>query len=72
MIKDPATYERFDRVILTHGVRNARDLAYRDYIVNELPRHEFLGEQIAAQAAVLPGGDARGLRVRRPATTAAA
>ena len=42
------------------------DLAYRDYIVNELPRHEFLGEQIARQAAVLPGGDARGVRVRRP------
>jgi ferredoxin--NADP+ reductase len=30
------------------------DLAYRDYIVNELPHHEFLGEQIAKQS-VLPG-----------------
>jgi ferredoxin--NADP+ reductase len=54
VIKDPATYERFDRVILTHGVRNAADLAYRDYIVNELPRHEFLGEQIAAQLKYYP------------------
>jgi ferredoxin/flavodoxin---NADP+ reductase len=54
VIKDPATYERFDKVILAHGVRHAADLAYRDYIVNELPRHEFLGEQIAAQLQYYP------------------
>ena len=54
VIKDPETYERFDKVILTHGVRHASDLAYRDYIVNELPRHEFLGEQIAAQLRYYP------------------
>ena len=54
VIKDPETYERFDSVILTHGVRNAADLAYRDYIVNELPRHEFLGEQIAAKLKYYP------------------
>jgi ferredoxin--NADP+ reductase len=54
VIKDPETYERFQRVVLCHGVRNARDLAYRDYIVNELPRHEFLGEQIAASLRYYP------------------
>ncbi|MBA2239258.1 MAG: ferredoxin--NADP reductase [Lysobacter sp.] len=54
VIKDPATYERFDRVILAHGVRHRRDLAYYDYIVNELPRHEFLGEQIAGQLLYYP------------------
>jgi len=54
IIKDPATYERFERVVLCHGVRSAQDLAYRDYIVNELPRHEFLGEQIAAQLLYYP------------------
>ena len=54
MVKDPETYERFDNVVLTHGVRNASDLAYRDYIVNELPRHEFLGEQIAAKLKYYP------------------
>ncbi len=54
VIKDPDTYERFERVILCHGVRSARDLAYRDYIVNELPRHEFLGEQIAAKLKYYP------------------
>ncbi|NZA27341.1 ferredoxin--NADP reductase [Luteimonas sp. SJ-92] len=54
VIRDPATYERFERVILCHGVRRAADLAYRDYIVNELPRHEFLGEEIAARLRYFP------------------
>jgi ferredoxin/flavodoxin---NADP+ reductase len=54
VIKDPETYERFERVILCHGVRHEHDLAYRDYIVNELPRHEFLGEQIAAKLQYYP------------------
>ncbi len=46
IIKDPATYERYERVVLCHGVREAQDLAYRDYIERELPRHELLGELI--------------------------
>ncbi|MCD9007945.1 ferredoxin--NADP reductase [Luteimonas sp. XNQY3] len=54
VIKDPETYERFDRVIVTHGVRTAQDLAYRDYIVNELPHHEFLGEQMSKQLLYYP------------------
>ena len=51
MVKDPETYERFERVILCHGVRNAADLAYRDYIEQELPRNPYLGEIIRKQAA---------------------
>jgi len=54
VIKDPETYERFDRVILTHGVRNAADLAYHDYITRELPRHEYLGEVISQKLLYYP------------------
>lgn len=54
VIKDPATYERFERVIVTHGVREEQDLAYRQYIENELPRHELLGEEIAAKLRYYP------------------
>ncbi|MCB1555335.1 MAG: ferredoxin--NADP reductase [Xanthomonadales bacterium] len=54
IIKDPETYERFENVVLTHGVRGVDDLAYRDYIVNELPRHEYLGETIAAKLKYYP------------------
>ena len=52
--KDPETYERFENIILCHGVRNAGDLAYRDYIERELPNHQFLGEQIAAKLRYYP------------------
>ncbi len=54
IIKDPETYERFDRVILAHGVRHERDLAYRDYFEKELPQHEFLGEHMARQLLYYP------------------
>ena len=54
IVKDPETYERFDRVILTHGVRREEDLAYADYIRRELPRHELLGGQIARQLLYYP------------------
>ncbi|MGH8085836.1 MAG: ferredoxin--NADP reductase [Lysobacter sp.] len=54
VIKDPETYERFERVILCQGVRHAQDLAYRDYIVNELPRHELLGEVIGEKLRYFP------------------
>ena len=54
VIKDPETYERFDKVILTHGVRHADDLAYRDYFEKELPQHEFLGETIREKLLYYP------------------
>ena len=54
IVKDPDTYERFERVVLCHGVRHARDLAYRDYIERELPRHEFLGETLREKLLYYP------------------
>lgn len=54
IIKDPATFERFERVILTHGVRSSADLAYRDYITHELLHHEYLGPQINEQLRYYP------------------
>jgi ferredoxin--NADP+ reductase len=54
IVKDPETYERFERVIVGHGVRHAHDLAYGDYFRNELPRHEFLGEQVREKLLYFP------------------
>lgn len=54
IIKDPDTYERFDKVVLCHGVRKAEDLAYRDYFERELPAHELLGEDIASKLMYYP------------------
>lgn len=54
IIRDPDTYERFEKVILMHGVRQVEELAYRDYITQELPQHEFLGELVSNQLIYYP------------------
>ncbi|MGL6162374.1 ferredoxin--NADP reductase [Microbulbifer sp.] len=54
IIKDPDVYERFDQVILTHGVRHVSELAYQDYIENELPNHEYFGEMVSEQLLYYP------------------
>ena len=52
--RDPATYERFEKVIVVHGVREVKELAYHDYFMHELPDHEFLGEMITEQMLYYP------------------
>ena len=54
IVRDPATYERFDQVVLTHGVRVASELAYRDLILHDLPRHEFLGDLVRDKLRYYP------------------
>ena len=53
-IRDPETYERFDKVIVTHGVRTKGELAYRELIENELPNDELLGEYIKPKLVYYP------------------
>jgi ferredoxin--NADP+ reductase len=54
IIRDPETYERFEQVILLHGVREVKELAYHDYITQELPQNEFLGEMVSNQLMYYP------------------
>lgn len=54
IIRDPETYERFGKVILAHGVRHVNELAYRDYILRDLPEHEVLGELVRRQLVYYP------------------
>ena len=54
LMRDPETYEKFEEVILVHGVREVKELAYHDYITQELPQHEFLGEIITKQFKYYP------------------
>jgi ferredoxin--NADP+ reductase len=54
IVRDPETYERFEKVILVHGVRQVAELAYHDYLSQELPAHEFLGEMVSAQMLYYP------------------
>lgn len=54
IIRDPETYEHFEKVILVHGVREVKELAYHDYLTQELPQHEFLGEMVREQLLYYP------------------
>ena len=54
LIKDPETYENFERVILVHGVRTVAELAYEREIEHELRAHELLGEFTAEKLLYYP------------------
>jgi ferredoxin--NADP+ reductase len=54
IVRDPETYERFEKVIIVHGVREKAELAYYDYLKTELPAHEFLGEMVTDQMLYYP------------------
>jgi ferredoxin--NADP+ reductase len=54
IVRDPATYERFEQIILVHGVRQKDELAYHDLLVEHLPSHEFLGDMVASQLRYYP------------------
>jgi ferredoxin/flavodoxin---NADP+ reductase len=54
LIKDPETYDRFEKVILVHGCRKVAELAYQEAITLELPAHELLGDQIREQLLYYP------------------
>lgn len=54
LIRDPETYERFEKVVLVHGCRQVAELAYGERITQELPQDEFLGEMIRNQLLYYP------------------
>ena len=54
VIKDPETYNRFEKVVLVHGVRHVSELAYKDSIADELPNDELLGEIVSDKLVYHP------------------
>lgn len=54
IVRDPETYEAYEKVVLAHGVRFTDELGYADYIKHELPEHEYLGEQVKNQLLYYP------------------
>lgn len=54
LVKDPETYERFDKIVLVHGVRYVNELAYQDYFRHELREHEFLGDLVREKLIYYP------------------
>lgn len=54
IIRDPATYERFERIVLVHGCRNISELAYSDVITRDLPNDEFIGDMLREKLIYYP------------------
>jgi ferredoxin/flavodoxin---NADP+ reductase len=54
IVRDPETYDKFEQVILVHGVRQVDELAYHDMLVEHLPNHEFLGELVTSKLRYYP------------------
>ncbi|MBV7477613.1 ferredoxin--NADP reductase [Pseudomonas sp. PDM31] len=54
VIQDPQTYERFEKVVLVHGVRYVSELAYADFIDKVLPDNEFFGEKVRESLLYYP------------------
>jgi ferredoxin--NADP+ reductase len=54
IIRDPETYERFEKVILVHGCRQIAELAYGETITQALPGDEYLGDMIREKLVYYP------------------
>ncbi len=46
IVRDPETYEKFERVIVTHTCREIAELGYSKQTIEELRNNEFLGEMV--------------------------
>ncbi len=54
IIQDFNTYENFDKVVLTHGVRYVSELAYAEFIQNELINNEYFGDEVREKLIYYP------------------
>jgi ferredoxin/flavodoxin---NADP+ reductase len=54
IVRDPEAYDKFDRIVVAHGVRWIADLAYSDYIQEELPKDELIGALVREKLIYYP------------------
>jgi ferredoxin--NADP+ reductase len=54
LVKDPEMYERFEKIVLVHSVRQISELAYEEYLTHVLPKDEHLGELVGKQLIYYP------------------
>ena len=54
LVQDPETYEKFDKVIIVHGVRDVAELAYRDLLSRGLAADETMGEFVSGKLLYYP------------------
>jgi ferredoxin--NADP+ reductase len=54
LVRDPETYERFERVVVVHGCRWIRELAYGELFEKSLPENQLIGETVKRQLSYYP------------------
>jgi ferredoxin--NADP+ reductase len=54
IIRDPEAYDKFERIVVAHGVRWISDLAYSAYIQDELPKDELIGALVGESLLYYP------------------
>ncbi|NKE46806.1 ferredoxin--NADP reductase [Roseomonas frigidaquae] len=54
LVREPETYDRFERVVVVHAVREVAELAYHDLLSRDLPEHELLGELVRDKLVYYP------------------
>jgi ferredoxin--NADP+ reductase len=54
LVRDPDVYERFEKVIVTHTVREVADLNYRKFLSHHLPNDPDLGEWVVPKLIYYP------------------
>ncbi len=72
LLREPETYEKYDKVILAHTCRDVAELKYGEDLVAKTLDDPLVGEEAPGQAALLPHHDPReerkdGPRDRQPA-----
>ena len=66
VIKDPETYERFEKVVLLHGCRRVNELAYGEMITEKTAERRTDRRIYPQPAGLLPDRDPRSLPQPRP------
>jgi ferredoxin--NADP+ reductase len=54
LVRDPEVYERYEKVIVTHTVREVADLNYRQFLEHDLPGDPDIGELVAPKLVYYP------------------
>lgn len=54
VLRDPATHERFDQIVVSHTVRQQEELAYRAFLENEIRNDEIFGELLRDRFVYYP------------------
>ena len=54
LVRDPDVYERFERLVVTHTVREVADLSYREFLSRDLPADPDLGDLVAPKLIYYP------------------